>query len=154
MDLLFLAALREVTHHYGPCERPSRITITTATGLKYRIDVPPAWRPSARHNPEAGPTHSPDFRSVNWFGTPYAFTPKQAAVVGVLWQAWEANSPDVGQQTILEAVDSDQGRLDHVFRAQGQPHPAWGKMIVASSRGVYRLQEPASYPEPVPEENS
>jgi hypothetical protein len=141
-DLLFLAATRKVVDEFGATERPARITITTATGLKIRVDVPPGWRPPARHNPADGPTHSPDFRSVNWFGESYLFTGKQAAGIKVLWDAWEAGSPDVGQHALLEAMDSEQGRLDHIFRSEGRPHPAWGKLIVRSSPGVYRLQEP------------
>src|SRR5262249_42828715 len=31
-------------------------------------------------------THGPDFRSVDWYGTPYTFTATQAACVKVLWE--------------------------------------------------------------------
>ena len=37
--------------------------------------------------------HSPDFRSVIWFGTKYQFSPTQAASVRCLWQAWEDGFP-------------------------------------------------------------
>jgi len=85
--------------------------------------------------------HSDDFRSVNWFGTPHGFTPTQAACVKILWKHWEQNTPDVGQDTILEAVESAQGRLDYVFK--NGKHPAWGTMIVkGSTKGAFRLAKP------------
>ena len=51
--------------------------------------------------------HSPDFRSVNWYGTVYEFTGNQAIVVKVLWEAFHSGVPVVGDQTLLEAIDSE-----------------------------------------------
>ncbi|WLD12823.1 hypothetical protein [Planctellipticum variicoloris] len=88
------------------------------------------------------PTHSPDFASVNWFGTPYKFTPTQSACVRVLWEAWENRTPDVGQDTILVEAGSNNNRLYAVFRG----NRAWGVMIITSSKGRYRLNaEPPAH---------
>jgi hypothetical protein len=86
--------------------------------------------------------HSPDFRSVNWFGTKYRFTPNQAACVQVLWGAWERGVPDVGGETLLQAADASTQRIDVVFRGNA----AWGTMIVGykqsgGTKGSYRLTE-------------
>jgi hypothetical protein len=85
-------------------------------------------------------THAPDFRSVNWFGTVYEFTPNQAACVKVLWEAWDNGTPIVGDATILESAGSDAERLPLVFR----DHPAWMTLIVGvgTRRGVHRLADP------------
>ncbi|MCI0351197.1 MAG: hypothetical protein L0Z53_17375 [Acidobacteriales bacterium] len=85
--------------------------------------------------------HSPDFRSVRWYGTCYSFTANQASVVGTLWASWEQGTPDVGDETLLKAADHEAPprSLRDVFR----DHPAWGTMIVsAGSKGSHRLTEP------------
>lgn len=92
--------------------------------------------PSAAKSKKAAVKHSPDFRSVVWFGEPYTFTPTQAAIVEKLWEAWEDDCPGVGQVALLEAVGSDSNRLRDVFK----DHPAWGTMIVSGAKGMYRLE--------------
>jgi hypothetical protein len=85
--------------------------------------------------------HSPDFRSVGWFGTVHSFTAGQARVVETLWNAWEQGTPDVGDETLLKAVDHEAppASLRNLFRN----HPAWGTMIVSGgSKGAHRLAEP------------
>lgn len=83
--------------------------------------------------------HSSDFRSVIWFGTPFSFTANQAACIKVLWDAWENGTPDVGDQTIIEAADASSLRLSVVFRDS----PAWGTMIrPGHTKGTHRLSEP------------
>jgi len=96
------------------------------------------WRlPEAADSPA---THGPDFRSVNWYGRPYAFTATQAACVGMLWEAWRQGTPDVGDATLLESAGSHADRLPMVFR----DHDAWGTMIVnGSTKGTHRLAEPS-----------
>jgi hypothetical protein len=87
--------------------------------------------------------HGPDFRSVVWYGTEHVFSSKQAAVVRILWEAWENGTPDVGGATLLTANDCETDRLDHLFNA-GR-HPAWRTMICpGSSKGTYRLKPPQS----------
>jgi hypothetical protein len=87
--------------------------------------------------------HSPDFRSVVWFGATYSFTGTQAACVKSLWQAWQNETPDVSEATILEEADSESSRLGDVFgRGKGR-HPAWGSMIQpGSTKGSFRLVPP------------
>ena len=83
--------------------------------------------------------HSVDFRSVKWLGIPYEFTPQQAACIKVLWEAFENETPSIGDASILEAAESDAERLGLVFRS----HAAWGTMIVEGrTKGTHRLAEP------------
>lgn len=83
-------------------------------------------------------THSPDFRSLNWYGDPYKFSAVQAAVVKVLWEARDNGTPDVGQQALLEEAGSESTRLVDVFKR----NEAWGIVIVpGESAGTYRLGE-------------
>jgi hypothetical protein len=85
--------------------------------------------------------HSIDFRSVYWWGTKYVFTKNQAAVVKLLWEAWENDTREVGGDTLLTEADCETGRLDHIFDLG--KHPAWRTMIRTGSRqGSYRLAPP------------
>lgn len=87
-------------------------------------------------------SHSADFRSVFWSGTPYTFTKSQAACVKVLWVAWEACTPELDGLTVVTQADVSQTRLIDVFRSKGKAHPAWGAMIVqGQSKGAYRLND-------------
>lgn len=106
---------------------------------KVRLPIPEPGAPPPSINGHAGARHSPDFRSVYWFGTDYTFSPTQAAVVHALWEAWDDGVPAVGNETLTEAAGSDGGRVRDLFR----DHPAWGAMIVPAGKGSYRLQEPA-----------
>jgi hypothetical protein len=68
----------------------------------------------------------------------YSFTVNQAPVVRLLYQNWQAGTPDVGDETLLAEVDpaAPPARLSTLFRA----HPAWGTMIVpGGSKGTHRL---------------
>lgn len=85
--------------------------------------------------------HSPDFRSVYWFGEPYSFTANQAPVVRMLYENWRAETFDVGDETLLAAVDSEAPpqRLSVLFRNSS----AWNTMIVAGdTKGTHRLRQP------------
>jgi hypothetical protein len=91
------------------------------------------------HSTRGGPTHGPDFRSVNWFGTEYDFTELQAKAVKILWDASKNRTPTVAGVTILRAIDSNSERFPLLFR----DHPAWGKMIVeGQTKGTFRLSAP------------
>jgi hypothetical protein len=81
--------------------------------------------------------HSKDFTSVHWFGVDHAFTKAQAAAVEKLWAAWTNGTPTLAGENLTE-----QRRLIDVFRSKGKNHPAWGTMIVESSKGIYRLAGP------------
>jgi hypothetical protein len=83
--------------------------------------------------------HAPDFASVVWHGKHYSFTAAQAAVVRILWRAWRHGTPEVRQETLSEAINSDRSRMANVFR----DHPAWGALIIpGAARGTFRLHEP------------
>lgn len=83
--------------------------------------------------------HGPDFSSVWWYGTYHTFSGTQAHVVKALWSAWLNGTPDVRQETLLSAAETERDRLAHVFR----DHPAWGTMIVPGPlKGLFRLTRP------------
>lgn len=85
--------------------------------------------------------HSSDFRSIRWGGETYSFTERQAPVVEKLYEAWTNGAPDVGRETLLQAVDhaAPPSRLDNLFRDS----LAWKTLIVqGGTRGTYRLKEP------------
>jgi len=84
--------------------------------------------------------HSPDFRSVHWYGTDYSFTAAQASIIALLWKAWETSTPDVGSVTLLKAAGRDEeSRLVDIFR----DHSSWGSMIVPGQTKASRcLVEP------------
>ena len=104
-----------------------------------RFEISAQSAPSARH--------SPDFTSVFWFGTTHCFTKSQARAIEVLWNAWENETPTVGQEYIAERIGSGASnfRLQHLFRdGNGTDHKAWGSMIVAAGKGIYELKPPKS----------
>lgn len=88
----------------------------------------------------AGPCrHSPDFRSVYWYGEVFTFTGLQAAVVSILWEAWENDTPDVGGEYLLDRAGSSRdSRLDTLF----QGHAAWQTLIRSRNKGSYYLHVP------------
>jgi len=86
--------------------------------------------------------HGPDFRCLKWFGAEYSFTANQAPVVRLLYEAYRNGTPEVGDETLLLAVDSEAppGRLANLFRGCH----AWGTIIVPGrTRGTHRLISPA-----------
>jgi hypothetical protein len=86
--------------------------------------------------------HSIDFASVRWGGELYGFSPTQARVVRLLWEAWENGVPDIHQATLLDRAGSECRQLRSLFKG----HPAWGTLIVASPlvKGAYRLNDMAT----------
>jgi len=128
--------------------------LTTTNATKKEIarlsSTPPAGAP-----PKAEPRHSVDFISVDWYGTNYQFTKKQADAVRMLWEHWENGTPSLSEGTIGETVSGgDHFRLRDLFRTVDvkakiskkqsmRQHPAWGKMIVPCGKGVFKLNPPA-----------
>ncbi len=87
------------------------------------------------------PVHSDDFRSVNWFGTSYSFTANQAPVVRMLWENWDRGTPEVGNETLLMAVDPEAppDKIPTLFRNSD----AYGEMIrPGATKGTTRLVAP------------
>ncbi len=85
--------------------------------------------------------HGPDFRSVVWNGQPYSFTGAQAAIVAVLWGAFENGTPDVSDESLIRTAGSDAKRLREIFKSGKTLHSAWDSMIVeGATRGTHRLR--------------
>lgn len=82
-------------------------------------------------------SHSADFASVRWDGQTFVFTPLQAAVVAVLWRAWEAGTPSLRAESIGAKAGSaaDRFRLDLLFRR----HSALGTLIVRAGKGLWAI---------------
>lgn len=79
---------------------------------------------------------SDDYRHVRADGQDFEFTATQAAAVKVLHDHAMRGTPDVGEGTVLERIDSESSRLRDVFRG----HPAWGTLIVrGATKGTRRL---------------
>jgi hypothetical protein len=84
--------------------------------------------------------HSPDFRSVRWYGNDYSFSGNQAVIVESLWDAWTKGTPDISDAKLLAKAGADTKRIADVFRRKGAAHPAWGTMIVTGdTKGTRRL---------------
>ena len=106
--------------------------------LAHRLKMETEASNTMRSNNKDEVKHSTDFRSVRWFGTVYSFTVNQAPVVRMLYEHWQAGTPDVSDETLLSSVDPEAppARLSTLFR----DHPAWGKMIVpGGSKGTHQL---------------
>ncbi len=85
--------------------------------------------------------HADDFRSVRWYGREYSFTQTQAPVVALLWKHFQKGTPDVGDETLLDAIDPNNppDRLRDVFRGCD----AWNTMIISgNTKGTRRLTKP------------
>jgi hypothetical protein len=95
--------------------------------------------PAGAQQPRADTVRGPGCRSVRWFGTVYEFTERQGEALGVLWDAWEQGTPDVGQKEVLATIEANSQRLSDLFA----DHAAWGTMIrPGATRGTYRLTPP------------
>lgn len=96
--------------------------------------------------------HSIDFISVVWNGVEYTFSPMQAAIVRILWEALANGTPELHASTLLAEVESSlqKNRLDPLFFR----HPAWKTMIVRGKRrGTYRLDASAQLHQEMLEEH-
>jgi hypothetical protein len=108
----------------------------------------PAPAPAPAGDPPAIIVSSlgPDFRSCVWqIGgreERYTFTPQQAQVIEILWDAYRAGRHAVGIGYILANIDTDcaQASMTNLFRR----HPALGKLIVNAGVGLWRLADPSS----------
>ena len=88
------------------------------------------------------PSHAPGFKTVNWFGATYHFSPPQAACVAVLWRAWLGGTPIIREELVLEVARVQERSLKDLFRS-GPGRSAWGTMIAdGDKRGTVRLHEP------------
>jgi hypothetical protein len=90
-------------------------------------------------------SHSPDFRSIVWYGWRYdgpdGFTSMQALVIRALWEARQTDTPDVETKALAKAANTAAStfRVKDLFR---------GHKILADGvlhdvrRGVWRLRTP------------
>lgn len=113
-------------------------TLVISQLLEIEKEITQTEEPNEQKQPQT--RHSPDFRSVSWFGTLHSFTPTQAAIVKVLWNARENDTPDVGHETLLENAGSESNRLVDVFKG----HETYKQLIgKGETKGSYRLIEPS-----------
>ncbi len=114
----------------------SELRITLEKADRQHLLPPPASDPDIDLSRQV--TCSSDFRSINWYGTQYTFTPTQAACFRVLWESWQRGTPVLGERTILEQAESQSQRLIYLFD-KGK-HPAWGDLIVPGPvKGTFQL---------------
>jgi hypothetical protein len=144
---LFTAVRAAIASAYGPDEHAALVVVHTREGHVLTLTVPPASAGVPQERPEPAPDpdvgHSPDFRSVRWHGRQFAFTRAQAAAVSLLWDAWRAGAPDVGDELLRRATDTASINLRDSFRGSD----AWGVLIVpGGTRGTHRLAEPPARP--------
>ena len=95
----------------GNTDREAFLTLLCAVGpeeKEVRVRLVNLWEDpglkATEVNPGPDAAHSPDFRSVPWFGQTYTFSPNQAACVKLLWENWESKTPEVGLHCILETA--------------------------------------------------
>ena len=101
--------------------------------------------------------HGPDWRCVRWGNDPatgepltFTFTPTQAAIIRVLWDAYAQGTPDVGALCLLERADSagvNSRRASSFLAGLFVRHAAWKRLIIKGAMvGTYRLAEPVGGP--------
>jgi len=117
------------------------------TGTNIPIATVANWcvKPQAKSDVLDNCEHSPDYRSITWYGQSYTFNPTQAKAIKLLWAAWE--NPDkvgVHQKDVAAAMNSasENYRLVYSFRKNKKYHPAWRTIIKHNGDGVYSLVEP------------
>lgn len=125
-----LESVRTVMQVLYPTLHADTLQVTFKEGVEFKMPMPAC----------STPRHSTDFRSVQWFGVEYWFSPTQAKMVSVLWAAWENQTPDVAGETLLEESGSTASRVYDVFKG----HSSWGEMVAAGeTKGSVRLLEPS-----------
>jgi len=135
-EALIEAARAYVMEDVQPDAQPVSVAIRLNDGSEIVNNFPPlAVTPSALLAPAPSCSHSPDFRSAVWYGTRFTFTPIQARVVEQLWAAWEAGTPEMGQEVLLEQAESRSECLAALFKGSR----AFGVMIVPAGNRTYRL---------------
>ena len=80
--------------------------------------------------------HNVDYSWVQWNGTTYTFSERQAKFVRLLWQAAE-EGVELRDRWLLEETGAHCPRVQDAFRG----HASWGTMIrLGSSKGFKRLE--------------
>ncbi len=130
-------AIRQLT------DRFPQATFNISVPIKGDLPAPAILPPEPALPPNSKLiSHSPDFSSVNWYGTVFVFTPIQRAIVSHLWEAMEDGHGFVGGAMLLEAAGCVSKNLYQVFRG----HPA-GEILIVPGQflggkvGTYRLAD-------------
>ena len=76
------------------------------------------------------------YRNLDSNGSKYSFSKKQAEAIEYMYNAGGPRHKD----EILASIKSPQKSLYQVFRKNGKPHPAWGKVIKSDGSGNYWLE--------------
>ena len=80
--------------------------------------------------------YSEDYRSIRTRHGFFVLTTAQAVAVEMLHSAWLNKTPELGQATILERIETPLNRLRDIFKSDA----AWGKLVVRGTRkDTYRL---------------
>lgn len=125
--------IRAYCERYHPGDVVVRLRLCFLSGTQLLAPIVPAPGRRAKER-----RHSEDYRSICWDGEEYTLTHSQAAVVGALWRAWEAGTPELSQAHLLVEADSQAERLRDLFRDS----PLWGTVVVpGSARGTFRLAD-------------
>jgi hypothetical protein len=86
---------------------------------------------------------SSDYSCMRCYDTVYSFTGAQAACMRVLHQAWLNGTPDVRNETLLDAAGRNDKKLPDLFKQHRRRHPAWGVVVVqGGTKGTTRLRLP------------
>jgi hypothetical protein len=127
----------------------SKVVVTEDTVVITLPRVTQSLSPSPAVEPATGSatpatcgasSHSPDFSSVVWRGQVFTFSPKQRLIVAALWRAREQGYLYLSSDVLLEAAESDGGKVRNLFAK----HPAWGEFVLpavaeSGTPGTYRL---------------
>jgi len=82
-------------------------------------------------------SHSHDYRSICLRGKSYALTVQIAQIVQYLHEHAENGTPDVGQDNVLEHIESGNKRLRDCF--PGIYRQLWKELIASNKKGTVRL---------------
>jgi hypothetical protein len=128
-----IAAVRQHTRKLYPTDPAAHLAVTLRSGRAVALPIPDEVVPVEQVS------HSADYRSITWYGKRYTFSVTQAAIVRALWEAWESGHPEVSNQALLEAAESESAKPQDLFRE----HPAITDGVIGrAGRGVWRLYEP------------
>jgi hypothetical protein len=125
-------ALRQLAAIAADAERLD-ITLTIG-GTTLRVQLGAAEVLAAP--PATAPTHSSDYRVIDWPGLGrFVLSALQGKVVERLWAAMEKGEPSVPQAELLRVAGSDGVRLADLFKRSS----AWGVLVVSVGTGQYSL---------------
>jgi hypothetical protein len=115
-------------------QRKQRATEVIAWALeRLSLDRPPLQSSEAAAILKSCFSHSPDYRTAQG----YSLTKSQAAVVKLLHENWVNGTPELGQEFILDQIESGQSRLADVFKKN---KPAYNALICRGrGKGTFRL---------------